>query len=99
MVQDTTQQAAEQSEPGARPRPTPMAMCPMASMCGGMMKTPHSGFLLMLPGAVLIVVGVLIFLEPAILVWLMGTASVLLGIMFLMMARFMRRIGGQLRNM
>jgi hypothetical protein len=51
----------------------------------------------MLPGVLLIVVGVLIVIEPRILVWLMATASVLLGIMLLMMASFIRRMSAQLR--
>lgn len=69
-----------------------MAMCPMATMCKGVMEKRPSGLLLMLPGAVLIVVGVLIFLEPRILAWLMGAVSVLLGIMLLMMAHFILRL-------
>lgn len=72
-------------------RPNPMAMCPMASMCERMMEKPGSGLLLMLPGAVLILLGALIFLEPRIVVWLAGTVAVLLGVMLLMMARFMGR--------
>ena len=99
MVQDTTQQTAEPTVPGVRPRSTPMAMCPMAKMCEGIMEKRPSRLLLILSGVVLIVVGLLIFLEPRILVWLMGTASVLLGIMLLMMANFIRRLGVHIRNM
>lgn len=99
MVQVITQQTAEQTPPGSRPRPTAMAMCPMAGMCKGMMEKPGSALLLMLPGAVLIVVGVLIFLEPRILVWLIGAGCVLFGIMLFMMANFIRRLGVQPRNM
>lgn len=99
MIEAATQQTTEQAPPGTRPRPTPMAMCPMAKMCKGMMEKPPFGLLLMFPGAVLIVVGVLIFLEPRILVWLMGAAFVLLGVMLLMMASFIRRLGVQFRNM
>jgi hypothetical protein len=71
-------------------------MCPMAKMCAGMMSKRPSGFLLMLPGVLLIVVGALIVIEPRILVWLMATASVLLGILLLVMAGFIRRMGAQL---
>jgi uncharacterized membrane protein HdeD (DUF308 family) len=70
-------------------------MCPMAKMCAGI--TRPSGLLLMLPGIVLIVVGVLIAIEPKILVWLMAAASVLLGIILLMTASFIRKVGAQLR--
>lgn len=99
MVQDTTLRTTEPTVPGIRRRPTPMAMCPMATMCKGMMEKPPSGLLLMLAGAVVIVVGVLIFLEPRMLAWLMGAAFVLLGVMLLMMASFIRRLGARLRNM
>ena len=63
--------------------PMPMAMCPIATTCSRMMEKPRSGLLLMLPGAVLIVLGIAIFLEPRIVVWLAGTLAVLLGIVLL----------------
>lgn len=99
MVQNTTQQTAEPTPPGSGPHASPMTMCPMAAMCKGMMKKPPSGLAVMLAGAALIAVGVLIFLKPLILVWLMGTAFVMLGIMLLIMANFVRRLGVQFRNM
>jgi uncharacterized membrane protein HdeD (DUF308 family) len=68
-----------------------MATCPMAKMCGRIMEKPHSGSLLMLPGALLIVLGVLIFVEPRIVIWLVGSFAILMGVMFLMMARFIGR--------
>lgn len=83
MVEATLQQAAERRAP---------AMCPMASMCSRMMEKRPSGILLMLPGALLILLGVLIFLEPKVVVWLAGTFAVLFGILLLMMARFMSRL-------
>ena len=92
MINDTTQRAAEEKSPGATARQYPMAMCPMAKMCERMMEKSHSGSLLMLPGALLIVLGVLIFLEPRIVVWLVGTVAVLMGIMFFIMARFIGRL-------
>lgn len=99
MLQNTAQQTAEPTPPGSSPRTSAMVMCPMAAMCKGMMKKPPSGLAVMLAGAVLIAVGVLIGLEPQILVWLMGAAFVMLGIMLLMMANFVRRLGVQLRKM
>ncbi|MDX1486983.1 MAG: hypothetical protein R3268_02200 [Acidiferrobacterales bacterium] len=82
----------------SKPPEAPMAMCPMAKMCIGMMGKRPSGLLLMLPGVVLIVVGVLIIIEPKILVWLIAAASVLVGIMLLMMASSIRKIGAPLRT-
>lgn len=96
MVQGN-QETTERPAPEIKSRRSPMAMCPMATMCAGMMEKRPTGVLLLLPGILLIVVGVLIVIEPKILVWLMATASVLLGIMLLLMARFIRKIGAQLR--
>lgn len=98
MVEYTTQEAAEPIALAVGSRPAPRATCPMA-MCKGMMGRQPSGFLLLVPAAVLITMGVLIFFEPVVLVWLMGTTFVLLGLMLLMMARFIRRLGVQPRNM
>ena len=92
MLESTMQQAAGQDSPSVSPRQNPMAMCPMAKMCERMTEKSHSGSLLMLPGVLLIVLGGLIFLEPRIVVWLVGAAAVLMGIMFFMMARFIGRL-------
>jgi uncharacterized membrane protein HdeD (DUF308 family) len=97
MTQHAVKQAEEPVAPETKPPAGAMAMCPMAKMCMGMTEKRPSGLLLMLPGVLLIVVGVLIVIEPRILVWLMATASVLLGIMLLMMASFIRKVGIQLR--
>ena len=70
-----------------------MEMCPMASMCKGMEKNPGSGYLLMIPGFILILVGVLIILEPRFLVWLMASASILIGAIMLFFANVLRKMG------
>lgn len=95
MAQDT-QQATERPAPETAPRQGPMAMCPMAKMCAGMMEKRTSGVLLIVPGLLLIVVGVLIVIEPVVLTWLMAAASVLLGFMLLAMAGFVRKISARL---
>lgn len=92
MTQHTVKQAAEPMAPETKPPGGAMAMCPMAKMCAGITQKRPSGLLLMLPGVVLIVVGGLIAIEPKILVWLMAAASVLLGIMLLMMASFIHKV-------
>lgn len=97
MTQYAAKQAAEPGIPETKPSKGAMVMCPMAKMCMGMMEKGPSGLLLMLPGVLLIVVGALIVIEPKILVWLMAAASVFLGIMLLVMAGFIRKIGAQLR--
>ena len=69
-----------------------MEMCPMASMCKGMMSKPWSGYLLMIPGVVLILLGVLILLKPKILFWIVAGASIIMGIIVLIFTSFIRKI-------
>ena len=72
---------------------TPMPMCPMAETCKGMMEKPFSGVTLIIPGLMFIALGVLILFEPRVLVWIIALAFVLLGMMMLMMASFIRKVG------
>lgn len=97
MTQDAVKQAAEPMATESKPPKGPMVICPMAKMCIGMMGKRPAGLLLMLPGVFLITLSVLIVIEPRILVWLMAAASLLLGVMLLVMATFIRKIGAQLR--
>ena len=69
-----------------------MPMCPMAEMCKGMMAKPFSGMFLIMPGLVLIALGVLIIIEPKVLVWLVAALAILMGLMMMAAAIFMRRI-------
>jgi len=71
----------------------PMPMCPMAETCKGMMQKPLSNFALLLPGFLLIVLGVAVLVEPRILVWLVAVALIVMGVAMLIMAKFMRGIG------
>jgi uncharacterized membrane protein HdeD (DUF308 family) len=71
---------------------TDNAMCPMAKMCERVMEKPHSSSFLVLPGALLIALGVLVFVDSRIVVWLVGSVVILMGFMFFMMAGFMRRV-------
>jgi len=64
----------------------------MASMCKGMAKKPGSGYMLMLPGILLIIGGIAIILEPKILVWLIASVSILMGMMMLFFANFFRKM-------
>lgn len=70
----------------------------MAKTCEGMMKKPPSGVAVVLPGLLFIVLGVLVVIEPRILVWLIAAALILLGVMMLMMGSFIRKIGSQFHN-
>lgn len=73
-------------------------MCPMASMCKGFAEKPGTGFLLMIPGLFLVLVGVLIILEPKILVWLIAGVSILMGIMMIFVANIMRKMSDRFVN-
>ena len=74
---------------------TPMPMCPMAGMCKGMIERPGSRLMLLIPGMVLIILGVVILFEPRILLWLVALVLIFIGLAMLMLARFVRRIGAQ----
>jgi hypothetical protein len=73
-----------------------MEMCPMAEMCKGMAKKPPSLLLLMIPGFVLILGGVLTLLVPGMLAWLMAITSIVIGFAVLMVAGALRRFASQL---
>ena len=79
--------------------PAPMPMCPMAETCKGMMKKPFSSGALIIPGLVFIMLGIVTVLEPRILVWLIAVSFILFGLMLLVMASFVRKIGARFRNM
>ncbi len=76
----------------------PMLTCPMAETCKGMMEKPGSGFWMIIPGVVFIILGVTIIMYPQILVWLVAIALIVMGIAMLMMVNFMRNIGKRLQN-
>jgi hypothetical protein len=71
----------------------------MAETCKGMMEKPFSGVALMVPGLALIALGILVVIEPRILAWVMAAAFILLGVMMVMMASFIRKIGTRFQSM
>jgi uncharacterized membrane protein len=73
--------------------PRNMEMCPMASMCKGLREKRHSRLILLFPGIVLILLGIVILIEPRVLVWLIAAVVIVLGVLFLMMGNFIRRMG------
>lgn len=77
---------------------TPMQMCPMAETCRGMMDKPGSGFWMVVPGLLFIILGMTIIVYPQILAWLVAVALILMGIAMLMMAHFMRGIGTRFQD-
>lgn len=77
----------------------PMPTCPMAATCKGMMEKPLSGFVLIVPGVVLIILGVAVLIEPQILIWLVAAALIVIGIAMLMLTMFVRKVGKRFQGM
>ena len=73
-------------------------ICPMASMCKGMAEKPRFGFLLVIPGLLLVLGGVLIFIEPRVMVWLLAGASIFIGVVMVFFAMFIRRMMAPFTN-
>ncbi|MHC4472121.1 MAG: hypothetical protein ACYTDY_01000 [Planctomycetota bacterium] len=73
------------------------AMCPMSSMCKGMMEKPKGvlGLLPLLLGVLLVALGVLVIVKPQILVWIAGGLFVLVGFFVLWMVMQFRRLGAR----
>lgn len=76
----------------------PSGMCPMAGLFTGMMAKTRLARWLMLPGAVLVVGGVAMLIEPRILVWLMAGTSILLGLGIVFIANVIARLGTRTRR-
>ena len=67
--------------------------CPMSEMCQGMFKSPKVSVYLTLLGFVLVFVGILILIEPSVLVWLVGCLFILLGLAMFTMTAVLRKRG------
>lgn len=93
MSEFVLKQTASPQTSETTPRQSAMAMCPMGRMCVKMMEKRPSGLLLVLPGILFVFFGALIVIEPRVLVWLIAAASVFIGVMLLLFARFIRRLG------
>lgn len=77
----------------------PMPMCPMAETCKGMMKKPLGGFALIIPGIILVILGIAVLIEPRILLWLVAVALIVMGIAMLVLSNFMRKVGERFQGM
>ncbi len=74
-------------------------MCPMAKICGGMLGAHRLGFAPHFMGAILILLGITILIEPHIAVWALALLLILMGVMVIVMASLMRKIGEEIANM
>ncbi len=75
-----------------------MSTCPMAKACKGMTEKPGTSLWMILPGLILIALGITIILYPQILVWLVAIALIVMGLAMLMMVSFMRSFGKRIHN-
>ncbi len=73
-------------------------MCPMAKMCKGIARKPPSLAITMLPGMIVIVLGIVILLEPKILVWLVATVTILFGLILIVIPILIHRMAAQSHN-
>jgi len=64
-------------------------------MCQGMVGKSISGMVIMIPGLVLIGVGVLVLFQPQILAWLIAILMIVMGIGVLSMANVMRKFSAR----
>ena len=67
----------------------------MGAMCKGMAGKPFSRMGMMIPGLVLIAIGILVLFKPQILAWLIAVVIIMMGIGLLFMANMMRRFGAR----
>ena len=69
-----------------------MAQCPIAEVCQSMLNHSRMGLVLLIPGLLFVLGGILILLEPTVLVWLLGCTSILLGLVMVTLASFFRKL-------
>ena len=78
---------------------SPIPMCPMAKMCGGMMGEHRFGFAPHFMGAIFIILGIAILIEPSIAVWALALLLILMGVVVIVVASLLRKIGEEIANM
>lgn len=76
---------------------TPMPICPMAETCSRMMNRRRMGLVPLFMGALFILLGIAIIIEPRIIVWILAAMLIFMGIMMLVMAGFMRKMSERYR--
>jgi len=76
----------------------PTESCPMSAIFKKTSGKRGFALLGLIPGLLLVFLGVAIVLEPQILVWLIAGASIVVGIAFLAAATFFRKLAAGLQN-
>lgn len=75
--------------------PEAAAGCPMAKMCGGMVKGGPAalGWLMLIPATLLVALGAAILLAPEILAWIVAGGLIFAGALILVVASLLHRLG------
>lgn len=81
--------------------PHPVATCPMASMCQGLVANRKAWlpFVMMIPGVILVALGVLVIVEPKIVVWLVAAALIVFGGLMIAMVGGLRLLAARMGRM
>jgi hypothetical protein len=92
---DHESQAPGPCGPSASERgPEQAAACPMRGICKGFAESSKIRYGIILIGALLIATGILILMQPNFLVWLAGSAAIVVGLLVVVAAIAARRFGG-----
>lgn len=98
MSEDTAKLGADAGRPEIGCCKDQMSMRSMPKTCMGMMGRRFRILPIVLFGVLSIALGALIVIEPRVVVWLLATAAVLMGVMLLAMAGFIRKLGARQRG-
>jgi uncharacterized membrane protein HdeD (DUF308 family) len=63
------------------------------------MEKPLGCFALIIPGIILVILGIAVLIEPRILLWLVAVALIVMGIAMLVLSKFMRNVGERFQGM
>jgi hypothetical protein len=75
-----------------------MGSCPISAMFKKTSGKRRFGLLATIPGLLLVLGGMVIILEPQVLVWLLAATSIVTGLMLLAAANFFRKLAADLRS-
>ena len=78
---------------------SPIPMCPMAEICNGTIIKRYVGFAPYFIGAIFILLGVTILIEPRIVVGILAFVLIVMGVMIIVVASLLRKLGERIASM
>ncbi len=78
---------------------SPIPLCPMAEICNGMVIKRSVGFAPHFIGAIFILLGITILIEPRIVVWVLAFLLIVIGVMMIVVASLLRKLGERIASM